>query len=218
MQNNAASDRPNLGQDLASRLRRLIATGKLADGERINEVHLSRDLGVSRTPLREALAGLVAEGFVTVRPRRGFFVAPFETGELADLYAMRALLDPQALEIAGLPYSGRLETLETLNARLCRAGAARQSVELDNAWHRTLIGHCPNRILLQTIEQFIALTQRYEHAYFRETAHTAVAFEEHEAILAALRAENLDMACEALRRNMQSAVEPLLDWLKDRRR
>lgn len=210
------SNRSNLGQGLTADLQRLIGNGDLADGARINEVHLARDLGVSRTPLREALISLATEGLLTVRPRRGFFVSPLDADELADLYAMRTLLDPYALRLAGIPSMKRLDTLEALNAKLDRIGDARQAVDLDNKWHRALIAHCPNGILLHTIEQFIVLTQRYELAYFRETAHVATAFEEHKVILAALRAGNLDSACEALRQNMRSAVKPLQDWLETR--
>ncbi len=213
-----AAERPNLGQDLSAEMRRLIVSGKLADDVRINEVHLARELGVSRTPLREALVGLVPEHLVTIKPRRGFFVSALKPEELADLYAMRALLDPQALALGGLPSSRQLTALRALNNRIRRAERASQAVELDNTWHRTLIDQCPNRILLQTIERFIMLTQRYELAYFRETAHVKIAFEEHDTILAALEQKNLDKACEILRRNMQSSVNPLQSWLNKRHR
>lgn len=211
------NERRNLGQDLATELRRRIVSGELADTSRINEVHLARDLGVSRTPLREALIGLVASGLVAVRPRRGFFVAPLDAKELADLYSMRAVLDPHALGLAGTPPAGRLDSMAALNAGLKRTAGPGRLVELDNAWHRALIAHCPNKVLLRTIEQFMVLTQRYELAYFRENEHVTVAFEEHDSILAALADGDLAAACRALRRNLQSAVKPLQNWLQARR-
>ncbi|MGH8371576.1 MAG: GntR family transcriptional regulator [Gammaproteobacteria bacterium] len=214
---NFAADRPNLGHDLAARLHELIAVGELADGTRINEVHLSRELGVSRTPLREALINLVAEGVVESKPRRGFFVAPFDAAEIADLYAMRTLLDPEALAMAGIPAAKQLQELEALNAKLVKAHKPELIVELDNQWHRLLIAHCPNRALLWNIEQFITLTRRYERAYFRETAHVDIAFEEHDHILTALNAGDLKAACNALRQNMQSGLKPLQDWINTRR-
>jgi DNA-binding GntR family transcriptional regulator len=210
--------RPNLGHDLASRLRELIVTGELGDGDRINEVHLARELGVSRTPLREALSNLSAEGIVESKPRRGFFVAPLHTAELADLYAMRALLDPEALARAGIPRATQLRELENLNAKLHKAAKPGAIVNLDNQWHRLLIAECPNRMLLLNIDQFITLTRRYEHAYFRETAHVEIAFEEHDRILAALNSRDLKAACKELRRNMLSGLKPLQEWLKARHR
>ncbi len=210
--------RPNLGHDLASRLRELIVTGELGDGDRINEVHLARELGVSRTPLREALSNLSAEGVVESKPRRGFFVAPLDVAELADLYAMRALLDPEALARAGIPHATRLRELESLNAKLRKARKPGAIVELDNQWHRLLIAECPNRMLLWNIDQFITLTRRYEHAYFRETTHIEIAFEDHDRILAALNSRDLKAACKALHQNMQSGLKPLQAWLKARQR
>lgn len=211
------SGRLNLGQDLIAELRRRITHGDPPDSARINEVHLARDLGVSRTPLREALIGLAAEGLVEIKPRRGFFVAPLNTREFNDLYVMRALLDPEALRLAGTPGAEQLSVLKTLNAKLRKGGKPHQVVELDNTWHRTLLAHCPNQVLLQTIEQFIALTKRYELAYFRETSHVAVAGDEHDAILAALARKDLAAACTALKQNMQSAVQPMQTWLATRR-
>lgn len=210
-------DRPNLGRGLTIRLHELIAAGQLADASRINEVHLARELGVSRTPLREALTNLVAEGVVESKPRRGFFVAPLDATEIADLYAMRALLDPEALALAGIPEANQLQELVTLNAKLQKTRKPELIVELDNQWHRLLIAQCPNRVLLWNIEQFITLTHRYERAYFRETAHVETAFEEHDRILAALNAGDLKTACKALRQNMQSGLKPLQDWIKTRR-
>jgi len=213
----SAIERLNLGQGLSTALRQLILSGELADNDRINEVHLARNLGVSRTPLREALVGLVPERLVTIKPRHGFFVAALEPGELADLYAMRALLDPHALALGGLPSARQLAALKILNSRLRSAEQASRAVDLDNTWHRTLLDQCPNQLLIQTIEQFIVLTQRYELAYFRETSHVEIAFEEHDALLVALEHGNLENACEALRQNMQSSIEPLLHWLINRR-
>lgn len=210
-------DRPNLAHDLSARVRELIAHGNPADGSRINEVHLSRELGISRTPLREALINLVAEGVVLSKPRRGFFVAPLDAGDITDLYAMRALLDPEALALAGIPDAGRLRELTSINEKLVNARRADRIVELDNQWHRLLIAGCPNRVLLGNIDHFINLTRRYEQAYFRETSHAEIAGEEHAQILAALRAGELRAACKALRRNMQSGVKPMQDWISKRR-
>ena len=76
------SDRPNLSDDLATRLRTMVVEGELPAGERVNEVHLAARLGVSRTPLREALSRLASEGAVTSVPRLGFFVCPLTAEEV----------------------------------------------------------------------------------------------------------------------------------------
>ena len=209
--------RPNLAQTLTDQLRRRIVTGRLPAARRINEVHLAEELAVSRTPLREALVALAAEDLVVIKPRRGFFVAGLDAEQMHDLYGMRALLDPHALRLAGAPPAARIAELRQLNERIGGEARAAEIVRLDNRWHRRLIAHCRNRILLDLIDRFMTLTRRYEHAYFGETSTTVpVARAEHEAILAALEDGDLDAACAALHHNMVSAIAPLEEWFTDR--
>ena len=77
--------RGNISDDLVNGLRNMIVDGRLAAGERINEVHLARALGVSRTPLREALARLAREGTLSSVPRIGWFVKPLSLEELEQI-------------------------------------------------------------------------------------------------------------------------------------
>src|SRR5256886_12952136 len=98
MQTSAALPlRDNISDSVAAELRRRIVDGRLPAGERINEVHLSRELGVSRTPLREALSRLAAGGALTAVPRFGFFVRPPTSDELEQIYDIRPIRDPAAL-------------------------------------------------------------------------------------------------------------------------
>src|SRR5881397_2255809 len=116
---------------VADRVRMMIADGELEAGARINEVHLSRELGVSRTPLREALARLVPEGAVGHAPHIGYFVKPLTLAEFEPLYAMRAILDPAALGAAGVPSAERISSLWTLNARLEASTDVTETLNLD---------------------------------------------------------------------------------------
>src|SRR5688572_10990022 len=95
--------RDNLSGALVTKLRHMIVDGTLPAGGRLNEVHLAQQLGVSRTPLREALTRLAQEGALTSLPRIGWFVRPLTVEELEQIYPIRALLDPEALRLAGLP-------------------------------------------------------------------------------------------------------------------
>ncbi|MFT3727794.1 MAG: GntR family transcriptional regulator [Terricaulis sp.] len=199
----------------ADAVRAMIVDGRLADGARINEVHLARDLGVSRTPLREALSALAAEGALTARPRLGFFVRPLSAEEFAQLYDIRPLLDPEALRLSGIPSPRELDRLARMNEAL---GALRgvSAIEKDDAWHLELVGHCPNLVLLDLIKSIIMRTRRYELALMRETKEVTRATEDHAAILEALRRGDLAGACAALKHNMQSGKAPILEWLATR--
>jgi DNA-binding GntR family transcriptional regulator len=210
--------RANLPGDLLVSIRGMIFDGTLAPGERLNEVHLAEALGVSRTPLREALGHLVAEGALTVRRHFGFYVRPLSVEEFHDLYPIRALLDPEALRLAGLPDAAALKRLRALNQQIARATDPEQVIALDDRWHRELVAGCGNRVLLDLIAQLMARTYRYELALMREQRNVQVATGEHEEILAALGAGRLARACAALRRNMQSGTGPILAWLTERAR
>lgn len=213
----AGLDRENISDAAASAVRTMIVDGDLPAGERINEVHLSLRLGVSRTPLREALARLASEGALRSVPRFGYFVRPLTVEEFEQLYAIRPLLDPEALRLAGIPSKDALARLDTVNKRLNRARDADTALACDDEFHRLLLASCPNRVLLELIDDIILRTRRYESALMRETKNILRATEDHARILAALHAGSLEGACSALKENMQSARDPMITWLTTRR-
>jgi DNA-binding GntR family transcriptional regulator len=206
--------RPNLNDELAQSVRRMILDGSLAPG-RVNEVHLAAALGVSRTPLREALMRLVSEGALTSIARRGFFVAALSVEEVEQLYPIRAILDPAALRLAGIPPPARLKRLKDINRRFAAAASPEQAVRLDDQWHFELLADA-NPILLGFIQQAIWRTRRYELAFMKGKPNVTKAVDEHEEIIAALEKGDLDRACAALTRNMSSAKEPILQYLRQR--
>jgi DNA-binding GntR family transcriptional regulator len=216
MQQPAKLLRPNLSEAAAETLREMIFDGRLPEGSRVNEVHLSAALGISRTPLREALVRLAAEGALTVLPRSGFYVRPLTLEEFRQIYPIRGMLDPEALRLAGLPSRKRLDRLEALNRKLRDLADPGAVIRLDDAWHLELVEGCPNRILIALIEQFMRRTRRYELALMRERRNVEGSIRSHEAVLGALRAGDLEAACALLRRNMEIGSGPIAAWLEER--
>jgi DNA-binding GntR family transcriptional regulator len=211
-----ALDRPNISEALVVTLREMIVDGRLPAGERLNEVHLAVRLGVSRTPLREALGRLAAEDALTSSPRIGYSVRPLTVEEFQQIYPIRAILDPEALRLSGVPPPRRMARLAELNRKIFEASDPEDVIALDDEWHLALVSDCSNRVLIGLIEQFMRRTRRYETALMRERSNVRGAADDHKKILAALRARDLGRACEALRRNLQSGIEPVLAWLKAR--
>jgi DNA-binding GntR family transcriptional regulator len=209
------TQRGNISEAAADAVRAMIVDGRLGAGDRVNEVHLAAQLGISRTPLREALSGLVAEGALTARPRLGYFVRPLSLEEFEQIYDIRPLLDPEALRLAGIPSAKRIARLEKLNADLNKAKGLR-AIDIDDAWHMELVADCPNKILLDLIQNMILRTRRYELALMGERKNVTVASDDHRRILDALKAGDLKAACAALKQNMQSGREPIAKWLKQR--
>ncbi|HKP47951.1 MAG TPA: GntR family transcriptional regulator [Pyrinomonadaceae bacterium] len=206
----------NISDSIAIEVRNMIVDGRLPAGERINEVHLSHDLGVSRTPLREALHRLAHEGALTSSPRIGYFVRALTVEEFEQIYPIRKLLDPEALRLAGLPSRDRLERLRSINEKIEQTPDPDLIIDLDDEWHLELVGNCPNQVLIDLIRQFIQRTRRYEIALMRERHNVSMACAAHKSVMAALRRKDLAGACDALRKNLETGYEPILSWLKER--
>ncbi|HEY0615806.1 MAG TPA: GntR family transcriptional regulator [Candidatus Elarobacter sp.] len=211
-----ALKRANVSDAVADAVRAMIVDGRLGDGERLNEVRLAERLGVSRTPVREALGRLAAEGALTSTPSRGYSVRPLTASELQQLYELRPLLDPHALRLAGIPPARTLDRLEKLNRALAATADPLRAIAVDDDWHRALIAHCPNLVLVELIESLMRRTRRYEIALMRERRNAVRATGEHARILAALHDGDLDAACAALKRNMETGGAPIVAWLRER--
>lgn len=209
-------NRPNISETVAAAVREMIVDGRLAPAERINEVRLAEKLGVSRTPLREALGRLVTEGALDARPRLGLYVRPLTRAEFEQIYDIRPILDPEALRLAGIPSAKRIARLEKLNRALMKAPDAKVAIALDDEWHEELLADCPNRVLVEMIGSVMLRTRRYELALMRERPSVLEASDDHARILTTLRKGDLTAACAALRRNMQSGKAPILAWLRER--
>ncbi|MFK7958357.1 MAG: GntR family transcriptional regulator [Lysobacterales bacterium] len=208
--------RQAVSSQAATAIRSMILDGVIPDGERINEVHLSQQLGVSRTPIREGLGQLVADQFVNFIPRRGFFVRELSVAEFSDLYDMRPMLDPQALLIGGQPTEREIILIDEANDQFLNAQSNVESVSTDETFHRCLIKRCPNQVLLELIDHLMVRTKRYELALFRESEPVQTAQNEHANIIKALRDQNLEQAAEHLRQNLTSGKAPIVAWLSAR--
>ncbi|HEU4889187.1 MAG TPA: GntR family transcriptional regulator [Thermoanaerobaculia bacterium] len=212
----AAVHRRTMTSSVADEVREMIVDGRLPPGGRVNEVHLAAALGISRTPLREALMKLTAEGALVSVPQIGFQVSPLSVEELEQIYPIREILDPEALRLSGIPSPERMQRLEELNAKMRKTRGAAAVIALDDAWHFELLAGCPNRVLLALIEQFMRRTRRYELAYMREQKNVAATTTHHDLILSKLRKRDLRGACAAVRKNMQIGMEPIAAWLREK--
>jgi len=216
MQPEPAVSRRTITESVADHVREMIVDGRLEAGSRVNEVRLAASLGVSRTPLREALMKLTAEGALVSTPQIGFQVAPLSVEEFEQIYPIRGILDPEALRLAGIPSAERMQRLKELNVKIRKTRGAAAIIAVDDEWHRELVAACPNRVLLALIEHFMRRTRRYELAYMREQKNVAATTHQHELILTHLRNRDMRGACAAVRRNMQIGMGPIVRWLEEK--
>lgn len=205
-----------ISNQAAATIRNMIINGQILDGERINEVQLSKKLGISRTPIREGLGQLAAEQFVRLIPRRGFFAAELSPQEFSELYDLRPILDIEALILGGQPSNFEIDAIEAANKAFVLSKPGMDAVEADEHFHRLLLARCPNSVLLCIIENLMLRTQRYELALFRETSPMQHAGDQHEKIITSLRKQNMAKAAKHLRDNLTSGKAPILAWLSAR--
>lgn len=173
--------------------------GELRPGERLNETHLADDLGVSRTPLREALLELTFLGVLSTAKNRGFFVRELTVSEAGELYRLCGHLEGLALEASPAITPEEVSRLEELDERrLSSATDPIESVGYDNEWHSTLIDRSGNEVLLETLRFVKGRLYRYEYAYAVDVDRVESAVDQHSEILEALEDGRCGDACDLL--------------------
>ena len=194
---------PALYQEVAERLRRRIFAHELKPGDWIDETALAEHYGISRTPLREAIKVLAAEGLVTLKPRRGAFVTELAERDLDDIYAVMALLEGQcAAEVARHAGAAEIERLEAAHELLTdryRDADIDAFFETNQAFHRMLHEIAGNRWLAQIVDDLRKVLKLYRHSSLQRAGRPAASLREHEAIMAALRARDAAGAEAAMR-------------------
>ena len=214
----AAKRPPIVRTPLRTEVRRLLLVGLLhgdpAPGSGINEAELAARLGVSRTPLREALLDLEREGLIAIAPGRGFSVQPLTARDAEEIYPILYTLEALALgSIPKHPIS-RLKELEAVNARLEAARAdADRALALDREWHAMLLADCPNRRLLGLVETLKNQAYRYEFAFMRYSGKVISSVRQHREIVRALRRGDAGEAGALLRANWTVSLDFLRPWL-----
>jgi DNA-binding GntR family transcriptional regulator len=187
-----------------------IVSGESSPGTQIKDTALADQLGVSRTPVREALLRLTQEGFLESTPGRGFSVRRLELQEIRESFPILWTLEALALSLSGPLSEATLGRLEELNAQLEREhDDATTKLELDGALHDTLVSSCKNNRLLEAITQLRRVIRRYELAYMTEADLVGSSVREHSEIIGLLRQGKNDRAATVLTRHWQRSSEAI---------
>jgi DNA-binding GntR family transcriptional regulator len=188
--------------------------GALEPGARVQDTTLAVQLGVSRTPVREALLRLTREGVLEADTGRGFRLRPFARSELRDVGSILAVLEPHALRLVPDFPPESFDRLAELARQLEQTrGDVGLIVELDDTWHRRLLEDCPNQRLLDLIATLRQVPRRYLHAYLREAGRVSLSTSHHGRILDALRREDVGEAATVLERRWRRGIEEMEAWI-----
>lgn len=198
-------DRRSARQAVFERLRSWIENGVLAPGEVLKDGEIADQLGVSRTPVREALQMLERHGAVEVLPGRLTRVTPIGPQAVAELYApLGALMACAAETAARRADRSHVAAMTEHNQRLRRALTAGDPVaarEADRAFHDVVLGLADNAYLVTAIEPLLLHARRLETLYFRETELGLESCEEHSLIIDAIAAGDSTRAGTLMRHN-----------------
>ena len=214
-----ALSRPEpLGDRVYSTLREYLRTGRIPHGQPLQEVTVAAQLGVSRTPVREALARLASEGLV-VADGRSFTVPSLSEGDIADIYALRFLLEPEALRsiAEGKPDRKALAPLrDALDdmAAAHEAGDGKAFMDANYRYRDAWTALVPNKRLVRAIHLY-ADHVRYLRAFtLDEPAVRALVLKGLKRLTTALAAGDEEAAAQAMRSHLENAKRILLDLIR----
>jgi DNA-binding GntR family transcriptional regulator len=193
-------------------LRQRILEGRHAPGARLVEQRLAEELGVSRTPVREALARLQSEGLVEIYPNRGAVVRTFTPQHLVDAYGLRAVLEGHAAHQAARRIGGSgLEALEreceALEAALETSFSSRRDeveflVHHNGLYHQTIIAASGNQRLMDLVQQVSDVPLHYRSFYWYTPEERRISNFFHRRILGALRSREAERAGALMREHV----------------
>jgi DNA-binding GntR family transcriptional regulator len=195
---------------LRSALLDRIVSGELKGGDKLNELRLSGELKVSRTPLREALLHLEREGFVRSDVRRGFTVGELSTREVRETYPLIAHLEILAVRNSAPMLPVLIPKLVAVNADFARAKTAQRARDLDTLWHDTLMSQSKNARLRTMVTTLRLAIERYERLYMADTGLVALSVAQHSDIIKHLKRADLEAALKALEHNYMFGMQALL--------
>jgi len=203
-----------LNEQVSKEVRHRIVSGRATPGSRLDEQGLAVELGVSRTPLREAIGRLVKEGLVEYRPYQGAFVRTFNAKEVHDLYTVRRSLEETAIRLATARLTtARLailrEILDEINGALERGDVAEYG-EADRRFHETIAGYSDNATLIECLDRLdlqVRIVRTLANRNPEVVARTAL---QRPLVLAALEARDADRAVALMGEHIESVAQAVV--------
>jgi DNA-binding GntR family transcriptional regulator len=183
-----------------------IRDGRLVAGDRLREIDLAERFGISRTPIREAIRLLEADGLIFHQPRHGATIRRLDYAEVMELYEMRSVLEGTAARLAARSASDiEIEELIALNDDLAAAGNSETASMLNRQFHQALLHSTKNRFLAKSMDSLQKSLMILGPTTLTHPDRAARAIEEHKDILVAIRARDGDAAERAMRAHIEAA-------------
>lgn len=199
-------------------IREAIINGTLKPRERLMEIQLAEELGVSRTPVREALRKLELEGFIVMVPRKGAYVADLSFKDIADVFEIRAALEALAAGLAAERITDEeLEEMERLLVEKAEAIAANDMeklIEVDTKFHDAIYRASRNERLYAIINNLREQIQRFRTTSLAYPGRMKQSLDEHRGIVEALQARDIQLARNLAQEHIENAENSMLEAIK----
>jgi DNA-binding GntR family transcriptional regulator len=195
-------------------IKRYILDGKLDEGARLTEEFLSTSLGISKSPIREALNRLETEGFIRIEPRRGAYLQDFSPADVHELYDLRDALETHVVRTVELSPATLSELKQSLK-RMRRALKDHDKagyIEEDMRFHSTLANATGNSRLVRALENVQNQIWIFRRKTYDLSSSTASEF--HDTIIAALEAGDREAAVRAMSEHITTVCKRLVDFLE----
>ncbi len=198
-----------LYEEVAELLRQRIFAGELAPGSWIDELRIAEEYGISRTPLREALKVLAAEGLITMKVRRGAYVTEVNDKDQQDVYHLLALLESDAAGVvAEVATEAQMAELQSLHQQLKAAQHnTDQFFEINEQFHMRLLEIANNRWRDQMVADLRKVMKLNRHHSLFKTGRIEESFQEHQLLMDALRDRNAALSVQRMKEHFENGLE-----------
>ena len=211
-----AGKEKSLRGQVFDKIRSDILNGKYKRGEELVESSIGKELGISRTPVREAIRQLELEGLVQLVPNKGAFVTGISEKDVRDIYLIRARLEGLAARMAAKNITPELldamEETVVLSEYHAKKEHYEQVCEMDSKFHKLLYKASGSRILEHTLTDFHQYVQRVRMASIMKKRRMEKSNDEHDAILTAIREHDEEKAELVATRHISNTVENLKNY------
>jgi DNA-binding GntR family transcriptional regulator len=205
-----------VAEQVADVLREAIANGAIKAGTPLRQDELAEQFGFSRMPIRDALRQLEAEGIVSIHPTKGAHVARMDSAEISEIYALRELLESEALRLSVPSLAGaKLDEAEQMLDQIDAERNVGRWGTLNRSFHLALYDACGNHRLLGLIQAHHNAADRYVRILLSNLDHRTRSQTEHRDLLAACRRRDGDKAMSILRRHLREGSETLVSAIKE---
>ena len=207
-----------LREIVSDALRQAIRDGILPPGERLMEIPLAEELGVSRTPIREAIRILEQEGLIVMIPRRGTYVADMSLKDITEVFELRSILEELAAELAAERITN--EEIEALEQHLVEIGNYMNEKNLDKVvqadilFHEILYKASRNDRLVEMIHNLREQTLRFRTLSMSQTGRLAKTWDEHRQLVEAISDRDVERARQIARIHMEESEKTLLEGMQ----